>query len=113
MVSMKERQSDIDVIYYDRTNIEKRKRNMKKRLRSCYRQFLGQLKTRHECMVPIIVPPYSSAVDAIGKFPETATALGVKLDDKNNLQLTAPHGINDFVNMVVKPTPFFKSQKNK
>ena len=26
--------------------------------------------------------PYSSSVDAISKFPETATALGVTLDEK-------------------------------
>ncbi len=50
--------------------------------------------------------PYSSSLDVISKFPETATALGIKLDDKNNLILTAPFGISDVVNLEVKPTSF-------
>lgn len=59
------------------------------------------------------MPPYSSSVDAISKFPETATALGVKLDAKGNVLLTAPYGIEDVVNLDVKPTPFFKQNKER
>lgn len=57
--------------------------------------------------------PYSSSLDDISKFPETATALGIKLDDKNNLILTAPFGISDVVNLEVKPTPFFTENKDR
>ncbi len=53
------------------------------------------------------MPPYSSSVDAISKFPETTTALGVTLDDQNNVVLTAPCGIEDVLTMQVKPTPHF------
>jgi uncharacterized protein len=59
------------------------------------------------------MPPYSSSVDAISKFPETATALGVKLDEKDNVILTAPYGISDVVNLEVKPTPFFTKTKER
>jgi uncharacterized protein len=59
------------------------------------------------------IPPYCSAVDAISKFPETATALGGRLDDRGNVQLTAPHGIEDVVNMEVKPTPYFLESKDR
>jgi uncharacterized protein len=51
--------------------------------------------------------PYSSSVDGISKFPETVTALGIKLDEKDNLVLTAPWGITDVVKLEVKPTPYF------
>lgn len=57
--------------------------------------------------------PYSSSVDAISKFPETATALGVKLDDTDNVILTAPCGISDVVNLEVKPTHFFTMTKDR
>lgn len=53
------------------------------------------------------VLPYSSSWDAISKFPETATALGVKLDKEESIILTAPCGIKDVINLEVKPTPFF------
>lgn len=41
------------------------------------------------------------------KLPETATALGEKLDEKDNIILTAPWGIRDVIHLEVKPTPFF------
>lgn len=53
------------------------------------------------------IPPYSSPVDAISKFPETVTALGVKLDEQESVILTAPCGINDVINLELKPTPYF------
>lgn len=59
------------------------------------------------------MPPYFSSVDAISKFPETATALGVKVDEHNNVILTAPCGINDVVNIEVRPTPFFTENKER
>lgn len=39
------------------------------------------------------IPPYTSSVDAISKFPETATALGLALDERNDVVLAAPCGI--------------------
>lgn len=57
------------------------------------------------------LPPYTSSEDAISKFPETATALGIKLDKENNLVLTCPYGIDDVINLKVKPTPYFKETK--
>jgi uncharacterized protein len=52
--------------------------------------------------------PYSSSVDAISKFPETAISLGVKLDEKDDIILVAPWGVNDVINLEVKPTPYLK-----
>jgi len=57
--------------------------------------------------------PYTSSIDAISRFPETATALGVKLDDRDNVILTAPHGIEDVVNLRVKPTPSICENKEQ
>lgn len=59
------------------------------------------------------ISPYSSSVDAISKFPETVTALGVKLEKKDNVILTAPYGIEDVVNLEVKPTPFFTKSEER
>lgn len=57
--------------------------------------------------------PYSSSVDAISKFPETATALGVTLDEKNNVILTAPCGIEDVLSLQVRPTAHFLESKER
>lgn len=59
------------------------------------------------------MPPYFSSVDAISKFPETATALGVTLDEMNNVVLTAPCGIEDVLNLKVTPTPHFTKSRER
>ena len=59
------------------------------------------------------MPPYSSSVNAISKFPETATALGVTLDELNNVILTAPCGIEDVLSLQVKPTAHFLKSKER
>lgn len=53
------------------------------------------------------LPPYKSMQDAISQWPETATAIGVRLMS-GKLELIAPHGISDLINLIVKPTPSFK-----
>jgi len=53
------------------------------------------------------VKPYLSSTDAMSKFPETATALGVSLDKNGELLISAPHGLTDAFQLHVKPTPAF------
>jgi len=59
------------------------------------------------------IQPYTSSVDAISKFPETATALGVKLDEEDKLILTAPCGIEDVINLQLKPTSYITETKER
>jgi hypothetical protein len=54
--------------------------------------------------------PFVSTADAISKWPETATAIGVTLDN-GVLRLVAPHGIDDLVNVIARPTPTFMASE--
>jgi len=60
------------------------------------------------------LPPYKSTEDAISQFPETVTAIGVRLKN-GELSLVKPYGVEDIVNMIIRPTPMFfdKIQKIK
>jgi hypothetical protein len=99
---------DVDVIYFDKINIqEEEEKIFEKKLRSLNPNIPWSVKMH----VVNNISPYSSAVDAISKFPETATALGLSLDEHNKMVLTAPHGIRDVVNLVIKPTPHFAEFK--
>ena len=105
---------DIDVVYYDQINIdEKTEKKFEEELKEILPTIPWSVKNQARMHVGNNIPPYSSAVDAISKFPETATAIGVKLDDGNKLKLTALHGIKDVINMEVRPTPFFKESKDR
>ncbi|MGE7851819.1 nucleotidyltransferase family protein [Bacillus paramycoides] len=105
---------DVDVIYYDSMQKDE-----------AYEQLLETKLTNMDATIPWSVKnqarmhvvnkmlPYSSSVDAISKFPETATALGVTLDEKNNVILTSPCGIEDVLSLQVKPTPHFIETKER
>lgn len=105
---------DVDVIYFDDSNVDER---TEKKLEAELRAILPDIpwSVKNEARMHLIndIPPYISSEDAISKFPETATALGVKIDKNNNLILTAPCGIDDVLNLELKPTPFFKETKER
>lgn len=51
-----------------------------------------------------------SVVEALARWPETATAVGVTTE-RGPLELIAPHGIADLVGLIVRPTPAFNVNK--
>jgi uncharacterized protein len=105
---------DIDVIYFDPTNIDElEEKKLEVKLKSMMPNIPWSVKNDARMHVISNMPPYTSSVDAISKFPETATALGVKLDEKDNVILTAPFGISDVINLEVKPTPYFTETKER
>lgn len=105
---------DIDVIYYDSTNInEAAEKELEEKLKSLFPDIPWSVKNQARMHAINNMPPYISSVDAISKFPETATALGVKLDDKDSVVLTAPCGIYDVIDLEVKPTPFFMETRER
>nr|WP_263327038.1 nucleotidyltransferase family protein [Neobacillus sp. Marseille-Q6967] len=105
---------DIDVIYFDPPNIDELEdKKLEEMLKILMPNTPWSVKNEARMHIKSNMPPYSSSFDAISKFPETATALGVKLDEKDNVILTAPYGIGDVVNLEVKPTPFFTQTRER
>ncbi len=100
---------DIDVIYFDKNDVseEKEKHHEKRLLELCP---VEPWSVKNQARMHVInnMPPYANSTEAMSKFPETATAIGIKLDHDNQLQFAAPCGIQDLINLVVKPTPLYK-----
>lgn len=103
---------DVDVIYFDNKNMDESfEKELEKKLVSMMATIPWSVKNQARMHIINDLPPYISSEDAISKFPETATALGVKLDKENNLDLTAPWGLVDVIHLEVKPTPYFTETK--
>jgi hypothetical protein len=99
---------DVDVVYFDPANkSETVEKELEGQLRNQRPDIPWSVKNQARMHLINNLPPYTSSVDAISKFPETVTALGVKLDRMNQVILTAPCGIDDVINLVVNPTPYF------
>ncbi|MBP3950246.1 nucleotidyltransferase family protein [Bacillus suaedae] len=104
---------DIDVIYFDAADLgELAEKKLEDQLRTLLPNIPWSVKNEARMHLRNNVEPYSSSVDAMSKFPETATALGVKLDERNKVILAAPCGISDAVHLEVKPTPYFRNNQN-
>lgn len=105
---------DIDVIYFAPGQVDELvEKKWEAQLTAIMPNIPWSVKNEARMHTKSNMPPYSSSVDAISKFPETATALGVKLDGKNNVILAAPCGISDLVQLEVKPTLFFTETKER
>lgn len=104
--------ADIDLIYYDpEGNDQKTDETLSKKLKKetginweivneCYAHKWNNL------------PPYASAYDALSQWPETATAVGVKIEN-GQLRIIAPYGIGDLVNLIIRPSPKFVVEEAK
>jgi uncharacterized protein len=53
--------------------------------------------------------PYHSTADAVRRWPETATAVAARID-AGRVEILAPHGIDDLVGLIVRPTPAFRDK---
>ncbi|PEP14466.1 nucleotidyltransferase family protein [Bacillus wiedmannii] len=105
---------DIDVIYFDQLHTDDvYEQSLEKALVNMDASIPWSVKNQARMHVVNNMPPYSSSVDAISRFPETATALGVTLDELNNVILTAPCGIEDVLSLQVRPTAHFLETKER
>ena len=51
------------------------------------------------------VPPLTSIADAVATWPETATAVAVRLGDDNAIEVCAPFGVDDLLQGVWRRNP--------
>ncbi|MCU5113110.1 MULTISPECIES: nucleotidyltransferase family protein [Bacillus cereus group] len=105
---------DVDVIYYNSLHKDEiYEQSLETKLKNIDATIPWSVKNQARMHVVNNMPPYSSSVDAISKFPETTTALGVTLDEKNKVILTAPCGIEDVLSLQVRPTAHFLETKER
>ncbi|MFJ7826163.1 nucleotidyltransferase family protein [Psychrobacillus sp. NPDC096623] len=104
---------DIDVIYFNPENIEEsEEKKWENQLKSLMPNIPWSVKNQARMHKINNLPPYKSSVEGIANFPETVTAVGVKLDQQNEIVLVAPYGLTDLLRMTVNPVPRFATNKD-
>ncbi len=103
---------DIDLIYFDSQDVSEASEKK-------FEEILGnKLKVnwsvKNHARMHLINgdKPYASTADGLSHWVETATCTAIKLNDKDQLELIAPHGLDDLVNLIVRPSPKFTRQLN-
>lgn len=56
-------------------------------------------------------PPYGDVDEALTRWAETASAVGVRLNADGRLDLLAPLGLADLLDGVMRPTPCFSGER--
>lgn len=96
---------DIDLIYFDMSNIDK---ELDKKLSGKMSGLLGleweiknqaYMHTKHDR-----AEPYKNATEGLAEWVETPTCVAVTLKN-GEPEIIAPHGIDDLVNLIIRPTP--------
>ncbi|WP_431026808.1 nucleotidyltransferase family protein [Lysinibacillus sp. LZ02] len=99
--------NDIDVIYYDRydTSLETEKL-LENKLEALISNQLWSVKNQARMHIKNGVSAYLSSYDGVANFPETPTAIAVKIQNEE-LLIMAPYGLHDLFHHIVRPTPKF------
>ncbi len=101
---------DYDLVYYDRDSSEEREERVTREARELVADLPIEVDATNEARVHLWYPerfgysiqPYQSTEDAIGTWPTTATAIGVR-PSGGQLEVWAPFGVDDLFNLVVRP----------
>jgi hypothetical protein len=103
--------NDVDIVYFDAGDLsESAEAEHAFRIRSSFSDLPVWIDVKNEARVHLWyeakfkypIDPYTSAADAITTFPTTATAVGLQ-PRTDGLELCAPYGISDLLDLVVRP----------
>jgi len=104
--------ADVDLVFFDPTDTSVgRERQVEEALTSQ----LGGVpwEVRNQAVVHLWFPrkfgyevePFGSTAEAIASWPETATAVAVRLNENDDLTVVAPCGLGDLLGMVHRRNP--------
>ncbi|WP_145203571.1 nucleotidyltransferase family protein [Sphingobium sp. B2] len=102
---------DVDIVWFDRAhNNSAHDRAIEKVLQARTPTIEWSVKNQARMHLRNGDAPYESVGDAMRFWPETATAIAVRLSG-NDLEINAPLGLNDLFQLRLRPTPCFASVK--
>jgi uncharacterized protein len=103
--------SDIDVIYFDPSDINE---STEKEYEVKLRQVMDapwSVKNQARMHLRDNDPPALSITESLSRWPETPTAIAIKLNEKGELELNAPNGVEDLISLRVVATPYIATHK--
>lgn len=100
---------DVDVLYYDPVCLdEEAEKAYDARLRERNPQLNWSAKNQARMHLRNGTAPYRSVEDAMQHWPETATAVGARLNGAGEVELIAPLGLTDLLALRIRQGPYFR-----
>ena len=105
------RLNDVDIVFLDTADASaERDRMLEARLADLIPDRPWSVKNQARMHTRNGEPPYRDTADAISRWPETATAIAARWRN-SRVEILAPHGVDDLVSLIVRPTPAFHSRR--
>lgn len=103
---------DVDVLWFDPEQADSSAdRLIEAKLRALVPSVDWSVKNQARMHVRNGDAPYTSVVDAMRYWPETATAVAVRINCRDHLEVAAPFGLDDLFGLILGPTPRFAVDK--
>jgi len=105
--------TDVDVIWFDGERCTQEQDDaLEALLRDLDLKVLWSVKNQARMHVQNGDDSYHSATDAMRYWPETATAVAVRLLENGTCEIAAPLGLDDLFDLIIRPAGRFATEKN-
>ena len=105
--------TDVDVIWFDESADPDRDRALEAMLRSVLGEVPWSVSNQARMHTRNGDTPYVSVEHAVQHWPETATAVAVRLDEQGGVEVLAPFGLEDLFARVVRATPHMHGRPDR
>ena len=103
---------DVDVVWFDALHRDPHQdRILEAQLKRQWPTFNWSVKNQARMHQRHGHEPYHSTRHALQYWPETATAVAVRLEETQGIATIAPYGLDDLFALRLRPTPSFEHQK--
>jgi hypothetical protein len=100
--------ADLDIVYYDKeNNIKENDKLIEQQLFAKRKNIKWSVKNQARMHIVNNENQYNSLFEAIQKWPETCTAIVVRLNKNSEIEYIKPYGLTDLYRLIVTPTPHF------
>jgi hypothetical protein len=105
---------DIDVVYFDPETLDPAAElALETRLGGLLPGLPWEVRNQARMHLRNGDAPYRSSADALAHWLETPTAVALRLNDGGDLELLAPLGTEDLLDLVVRPTPHARMHEHR
>jgi hypothetical protein len=102
--------TDIDVLYFDPRDLDPARETVFERGLNAGMPAPWSVTNQARMHIDNEEAPYASTEDALRHWLETPTAVAVRLEANDRLEIVAPWGLDDLFTMTVRPTPSGRSK---
>lgn len=103
--------NDVDIIYFDSSDLSVTiEVEAEKKLQEQKPHYNWSVKNQARMHIRNESLPYTSTMDAMRYWPETATAAAICMDGDDHIHILAPHGLEDLLELKIRKSKFFKDK---